>query len=156
MLGPALIAGVLTGFIGSFIDFIIGFIPCISCGTCLLCFVWPILSGLAGAFLLSRKGALEKNDGIIVGALCGIFGGLTSVMIGVVLLALKTVFGIGANIIMPAANIKTGLAQAGIATAIMGLVGIPLLIIGSCITLVIWLVFGTLGGFIGSSIFGKK
>ncbi|MFH1402900.1 MAG: hypothetical protein ABIH11_01360 [Candidatus Altiarchaeota archaeon] len=153
---PSLISGIALGLVGSIGGTVIGMIPCIGCANCLLCFLWPILSGMLGVFLVSNKQPVDNRDGVLIGAMSGAFGGITSAIVGAIIFALKTVFGIGASLVMPAANMKSSMKQAGLATLVGGLVGIPLMIVTSFLTFCFWIIMGALGGMIGVMVFGKK
>jgi hypothetical protein len=135
-LKPALLGGLIVGIFSA----IHSLIPIIS----LCCCIWSILGGLLAAFLYIKSSPtpVQMGDGAMVGALAGVVGGVIYV---VIYLPIALLWGM--------ATMQEQLDRSGVHLPFSGSI---LMVVGSLIGAVCLVVLATLGGVIGTAIFGKK
>jgi len=142
-LKPAIIGGVVLG--------VLSIIPLVS----LCCCLWAILGGLVAAHLYVKSSPTPTStgDGAIVGALAGVVGGVIVIFIGIPIsyLASGVVTGILVGFIE-----GMNPAQAEMMRAQMEAQSIAGHIVNGLIGAVLLIVFSTLGGLIGISVFEKR
>ena len=135
-LKPALLGGLIVGIFSA----IHSLIPIIS----LCCCIWSILGGLLAAFLYIKSSPtpVPMGDGAMVGALAGVVGGVIYV---VIYLPIALLWGM--------ATMQEQLDRSGVHLPFSGSI---LMVVGSLIGAVCLVVLATLGGVIGTAIFGKN
>lgn len=145
MLMPALIGGGIAGVLSA--------IPIVNC----LCCLWIIGGAMLAAFLLAKDSrvALNAGDGAVVGALSGLIATFADAIVSIPFTAISNEFlqKFMDRFAEYAEDIPEGFEeffQGGFEAS-----G-PWLLLGILITAVIFVAFGTLGGIIGISLFGKK
>jgi hypothetical protein len=145
---PALIGGVLIGILSG--------LPVIQLGNCFCC-LWVILGAILASYLLARESkiTLRAGDGAIVGMFSGIIGAIISSMINLPFRAINQQF---------VARIMEKLPEyGGEFPQDMDLwlkksteFSLPMFMFGLVVSVIIYAIFGALGGVIGISLFGKK
>jgi hypothetical protein len=135
-LKPALLGGLIVGIFSA----IHSLIPIIS----LCCCIWSIVGGLLAAFLYIKSSPtpVQMGDGAMVGALAGVVGGIIYV---VIYLPIALLWGM--------ATMQEQLDRSGVHLPFSGSI---LMVVGSLIGAVCLVVLATLGGVIGTAIFGKN
>lgn len=135
-LKPALLGGLIVGIFSA----IHSLIPIIS----LCCCIWSIIGGVLAAFLYIKSSPtpVQMGDGAMVGALAGVVGGIIYV---VIYLPIALLWGM--------ATMQEQLDRSGVHLPFSGSI---LMVVGSLIGAVCLVVLATLGGVIGTAIFGKK
>ncbi|HXM36653.1 MAG TPA: hypothetical protein VN920_15770 [Pyrinomonadaceae bacterium] len=117
-------------------------VPFVGCCNCL----WPIAAGLL-ATLWYIKGSpvpVTLSDGAIVGLIAGLVGGLIYVV-----LAIPTQYFIGSGVALMEAQVRQ-------ISPDFPLSGLVLLIIGSIIGFIVFLVLSIIGGLLAVPIFEKR
>ncbi|HBB86464.1 MAG TPA: hypothetical protein DC047_02480 [Blastocatellia bacterium] len=134
-LKPALLGGLIVGVFSA----IHSLIPIIS----LCCCIWSIIGGVLAALLYAKSSPkpVPMGDGAMVGALAGVVGGIIYV---VIYLPIALLWGM--------ATMQEQLNRSGVHLPFSGTI---LMIVGSLIGAVALVVLSTLGGVIGTAIFGK-
>ena len=135
-LKPALLGGLIVGIFSA----IHSLIPIIS----LCCCIWSIIGGVLAAFLYIKSSPtpVPMGDGAMVGALAGVVGGIIYV---VIYLPIALLWGM--------ATMQEQLNRSGVHLPFSGSI---LMVVGSLIGAVCLVVLATLGGVIGTAIFGKN
>ncbi len=135
-LKPALLGGLIVGIFSA----IHSLIPIIS----LCCCIWSIIGGVLAAFLYIKSSPtpVPMGDGAMVGALAGVVGGILYV---VIYLPFALLWGM--------ATMQEQLDRSGVHLPFSGSI---LMIVGSLVGAVALIVLATLGGVIGTAIFGKN
>lgn len=145
-LKPAIIGGVVLGVLS-----VIPFVNWVNACCCL----WAILGGLLAAQLYVKGSPTPTStgDGAIVGALAGVVGGIIAIVIGIPVSYLMS--GLMSGII---AGMLEGVnpAQSEMMRAQMEGQSILAHIVNGFILAVLLIVFSTIGGLIGISIFEKR
>jgi len=137
----------LAGLIGGVAIAALSNIPIIRIGNCLLC-MWVWVGGIFAAWLYKRfQGSLTPGQGAGVGALAGVIAGLIGIVIGLLGFA-------GTQAALSAASQYLGPEVTG-GVDVASLAG-PLAIVGGFFNLILFTIFGTLGGLIAGSIFNSK
>ena len=134
-LKPALLGGLIVGIFSA----IHSLIPIIS----MCCCIWSIIGGVLAAFLYIKSSPtpVPMGDGAMVGALAGVVGGIIYV---VIYLPIALLWGM--------ATMQEQLNRSGVHLPFSGSI---LMVVGSLIGAVCLVVLATLGGVIGTAIFGK-
>ncbi len=153
-LTPALIGGAVIGILSS--------TPFINAGNCLCC-MWVLLGGAVGAYAYKRqlpaRSELSAGEGALVGLLSGIFGSLFGALLSYLFLAIfgEMAFSFVRNLIMSRSEDVTPEVKDWLET-LMKQGGFNLLwvLVKLFFELVVYSIFGTLGGMIGAALFGKK
>ena len=145
-LKAALIGGCVAGFLSV--------IPIVNWLN-IICCLWVLVGGVVAVYILntSAPGPVTYGDGAMVGMLAGLIGGVLS---GVIKLLLN-IAGFGAGMValeqladrFPQFEEYLGMARTAT-------VGAGMMIVGLFFTIIIFAIFGTLGGVIGTAIFVKK
>src|SRR6478672_952234 len=135
-LKPALLGGLIVGIFSA----VHSLIPIIS----MCCCIWSIIGGVLAAFLYIKSSPtpVPMGDGAMVGALAGVVGGIIYV---VIYLPIALLWGM--------ATMQEQLDKSGVHLPFSGSI---LMVVGSLIGAVCLVVLATLGGVIGTAIFGKK
>lgn len=145
-LKPAIIGGVVLGILS-----VIPFVNWVNFCCCL----WAILGGLLASHLYVKGSTTPAStgDGAIVGAMAGVVGGVIVIIIGIPVSYLAS--GVMTGILV---GFLEGLnpAQADMMRAQMEAQSIAGHIVNGFILAVLLIVFSTLGGLIGISIFEKR
>lgn len=146
-LKPALIGGVVLGVL-SVIPFVNWLNVC--------CCLWAILGGLLAANIYVRNSSTPATpgDGAIVGAMAGVVGGVIVIIIGIPVSIVTS--GLMTGFIM---SILEGVdpSQAEMARAqIAAGQSVAGAIVNGIILAVLLIIFSTLGGLIGVSLFEKR
>jgi len=137
----------LAGLIGGAVIAALSNIPIISIGNCLLC-MWVWVGGIFAAWLYKRfQGSLTPGQGAGVGALAGVIAGLIGLVISLLGFA-------GTRAALDAASQYLGPDVTG--GIDVGALAGPVAIVGGFFNLILFTIFGTLGGLIGGSIFKSK
>jgi hypothetical protein len=146
-LKPAIIGGVLLGILSA-IPFVNWLNAC--------CCLWAILGGLLAANLYVKASPTPATpgDGAIVGAIAGVIGAAISLIIGIPVSILASGFANGILIGM-LQNMDPSQAEM-IRTQMMAGSTVVGAIVNGLIAAVFLLIFSTLGGLIGVSIFEKR
>lgn len=134
-LKPALLGGLIVGVFSA----IHSLIPIVS----LCCCIWSIIGGVLAAFLYIKSSStpVPMGDGAMVGAMAGVVGGIIYV---VIYLPIALLWGM--------ATMQEQLDRSGLHLPFSGSI---LMIVGSLIGAVALVALATLGGVIGTAIFGK-
>ena len=149
-LQPALFGGLFTGVLSA--------LPFISAGNCLCC-LWVVCGGALAAYLLQQNQAspIEAGDGAIVGVLSGLVGAVVASALAIPLQLLMGPMGAdflrslaeSASDVPPEVqNILDQMATTGF--------GVAAMVIGLIVNLVLFSVFGLLGGLLGHAIFRRQ
>ena len=135
-LKPALLGGLIVGIFSA----IHSLIPIIS----MCCCIWSIIGGVLAAFLYIKSSPtpVPMGDGAMVGALAGVVGGIIYV---VIYLPIALLWGM--------ATMQEQLNRSGVHLPFSGSI---LMVVGSLIGAICLVVLATLGGVIGTAIFGKN
>jgi hypothetical protein len=145
-LKPAIIGGVVLGILS-----VIPFVNWVNFCCCL----WAILGGLLASHLYVKGSTTPAStgDGAIVGAMAGVVGGVIVIIIGIPVSYLAS--GVMTGILV---GFLEGMnpAQADMMRAQMEAQSIAGHIVNGFILAVLLIVFSTLGGLIGVSIFEKR
>ena len=135
-LKPALLGGLIVGIFSA----VHSLIPIV--GVC--CCIWSIVGGVVAA-LIYIKGSptpVQMGEGAMVGGLAGVVGGIIYV---VIYLPIALLWGM--------ATMQEQLDKTGVHLPFSGSI---LMVVGSLIGAVCLVVLATLGGVIGTAIFGKS
>ena len=137
---PALVGGCIAGFLSV--------IPIVELACCL----WAIVGGVVAVYILTTSAAhpITYGEGAIVGILAGLVGAVISGVIDF----LFSIIGLGAGMVFLerlADRIPQFEEYIGMAT-----IGMGIMIVGFFLSIIIFAIFGTLGGVIGTAIFAKK
>jgi len=138
---PALLAGGALGLLLVITTLFSGFVRVAGCCGCL----WPIAAGVLATMLYVKASPSRAGigDGAIVGALAGLIGGLIYLVIGV-----------------PISYFMGGVEAMDMQIRQLNpnfpLSGVVLLIIGSIVGFLIYVVLTAIGGLIGIPIFEKR
>ena len=137
----------LAGLIGGVVIAALSNIPYIRVANCLFC-MWVWVGGIFAAWLYKRfDGKLTPGQGAGVGALAGIIAGLIGLVI--------SLFGFAsAQAALSAASQYLDPELIG-GFDLASLAG-PLAVAGGFVSLILFTIFGTLGGLIGGAIFKSK
>jgi len=146
MFVPALIGGALAGVLSG--------IPIVNC----LCCLWIIGGAILASYLLCKDSSvsLSAGDGAIVGALAGIIAAVVDTIISIPFEALNSRFfqRIVETLREYAEDMpydwETWIDKSNIGTTT------TMMFLGLLFSVVVFTIFGVLGGIIGISIFGKK
>ncbi|MEO7971811.1 MAG: DUF5518 domain-containing protein [bacterium] len=135
-LKPALLGGLIVGIFSA----IHSLIPIIS----LCCCIWSIIGCVLAAFLYIKSSPtpVPMGDGAMVGALAGVVGGIIYV---VIYLPIALLWGM--------ATMQEQLDKTGVHLPFSGSI---LMVVASLIGAVVLVLLSTLGGVIGTAIFGKS
>jgi len=148
MFKPALIGGLIIGLLSG--------LPVIQLGNCFCC-LWVIVGAMFAAYLFSKEAkiSLKAGDGAIVGMFSGIIGAIISSLINLPFRAL--------NQQIVARFLERLPEYGGEFPQDMNLwlkrgaeFSLPMFMLGLVISVIIYALFGALGGIIGTSLFGKK
>jgi len=150
---PAVLGGLASGFLSV--------IPIIQAGNCICC-LWIVVGGVLASYLLAdqRQGRIAAGDGAVVGLLSGLFAACFTTVVHLVTFPFFGMKMLRQNIEqmrkvpgMPS-QFESFYNQilAGRGGAIILLIILGILVV-SAIT---YSIFGTLGGLLGSALFGKK
>jgi hypothetical protein len=129
---------ILMGLIGSVI-------PGVGCCNCLL----PIAAGILGVYLYNKNShaAVDPKDGAMIGAIAGVAGGLLNLIIGTPL----SYFVNSAVVTAQFAQLR----DQGVSLP-ESLTGFALFFVMGIVGAIFFVILATIGGLIGSAIFGKK
>ena len=145
-LKPAIIGGVVLGVLS-----VIPFVNWVNVCCCL----WAILGGLLAAHLYVKGSPTPTStgDGAIVGALAGVVGGIIAIFIGIPISYLMS--GVMSGLI---SGMLEGVnpAQAELMRGQIEAQTIVAHIVNGIILAVLLIIFSTIGGLIGISIFEKR
>jgi hypothetical protein len=145
-LKPAIIGGVVLGILS-----VIPFVNWVNFCCCL----WAILGGLLASHLYVKSSPTPAStgDGAIVGALAGVVGGVIVIFLGIPISYLAS--GVMSGILV---GFLEGMnpAQAELMRAQLEAQSIAGHIVNGIILAVLLVVFSTLGGLIGISVFEKR
>ncbi len=136
--GTAVVFGVITSLpiLGMFIGF----------GCC----IWSTLAGFGAAYWYGRGRKMELQDGAIIGAMTGFSEGIVEPIVMFLIGQVFNLMGAGAALAGGGAkNAATGFAMG----AVGGVVGV---VIGIAISVVLYTLFGAIGGVIYTATLGKK
>lgn len=153
-LTPALIGGAVIGVLSS--------TPIVSAGNCLCC-MWVLLGGAAGAYLYKRqlpaKQELTLGDGALIGLMSGVFGSLIGALISYFFMAVigydptqsffRSFLEKAQDVPPEFRDMMEKFMKGGEFNPIM-------VILGLFSSLILYSVFGSIGGLIGAALFGKK
>ena len=143
---PALIGGALMGVISA--------IPFINC----LCCLWAVAGAIFSFYLLNQKTTfpLKSSDGLLVGALAGICGGLINALLGI---PLSPVYiRIGQRYINSVSRFMKELPPGWeelLQTNYQGF-DLPSVLLSLLFSSLFFAFFGAIGGLIGYSLFKKE
>jgi hypothetical protein len=146
-LKPALIGGVVLGLLS-----VIPFVNFVNFCCCL----WAILGGMLASHLYVKGSATpaSSGDGAIVGALAGVVGGVIALVLGIPISiltsGLMTGFFVGLLEGINPAQAEMMRAQIEAGQTVLGA------IVNGLILAVLLVIFSTIGGLIGVSIFEKR
>lgn len=120
-------------------------VPFAGCCNCLL----PIAAGVLAVYLYTKNSpvAVDPKDGAMLGAIAGVAGGLLNLIIGTPL-----------SYFVNSAVMEAQLAQLreqGVSLP-ESLAGLALFIVAGVVGAIFFVILATIGGLIGSAIFGKK
>ncbi len=145
-LKPAIIGGVVLGVLS-----VIPFVNFVNACCCL----WAILGGMLAAHLYVKGSPTPTSigDGAIVGALAGVVGGIIAIVIGIPIGYLMS--GVMSGVV---SGMLEGVnpAQAELMRAQLEEQSIIRHIVNGFILAVLLIIFSTIGGLIGISIFEKR
>ena len=143
MLKAALISGLILGLLSG--------VPIISLGN-ILCCMWVILGGLLAVFFYKKfsKEKIELGKGALVGLYSGLIGAPIATIISTIF---SFILQTAMNSMMSTLGQRTGTETLPILGSELSLISI---VIGLLFNLVIFSIFGVLGGIIGAATFGKK
>jgi hypothetical protein len=152
-LQPALLGGVAIGVLSS--------LPVISIGNACCC-AWVVFGGALAAYLMQQNHPAPVNagDGAVVGLLAGVFGAIfgSVLSIGVSLMAgpyqaqiIDWVLNSARDLPPEARNVLEEMRGGVMGTALAG-IGF---IVGLLFSLVVYSIFGLLGGLLGAVMFKK-
>jgi hypothetical protein len=143
---PALIGGGLAGVLSA--------IPFVNC----LCCLWIIGGAMLSAYLLSKnsKVALSSGDGVIVGALAGVFAAIVDFFVSIPFQAMSD--QMARNIMEKISEYADEMPQGweGFLEGGGFEASMAMNILGLLIAAVVFSILGALGGLLGMSMFGKK
>lgn len=141
----AVIAGVAIGGLTILMALIGSYVPGAGCCNCL----FPIGGGVLAVYLYSQKSParVEPKDGAMLGAIAGAVGGLLYLLIGVPL-------SYFVNAAMMESQFEQ-MRQSGVNIP-LALTGFALFFVFGLIGAVVFALLSTVGGLIGSAIFGKN
>jgi len=143
---PALIGGALMGVVSA--------IPFINC----LCCLWAVAGAIFSFYLLNQKTTfpLKSSDGLLVGALAGICGGLINALLGI---PLSPVYiRIGQRYINSVSRFMKELPPGWeelLQTNYQGF-DLPSVLLSLLFSSLFFAFFGAIGGLIGYSLFKKE
>ncbi|MCP2519016.1 hypothetical protein NLC82_05225 [Candidatus Aminicenantes bacterium AC-335-A11] len=145
---PALIGGVVIGLLSG--------LPVIQLGNCFCC-LWVLVGAALSAYLLSKESPVKVKggDGAIVGMFAGIIGAIISSLINLPFRALNQ--QIVARVLERLPEYGGEFPQDMDLWLKRGAeFSLPMFMFGLVISVIIYALFGALGGIIGVSLFGKK
>ncbi|MFC2168987.1 hypothetical protein ACFLRM_00260 [Acidobacteriota bacterium] len=146
MFMPALVGGVIAGILSG--------VPLISC----LCCLWIIGGGMVSAYLLAKNtsAVLRASDGAIVGIFSGIVAAIINTLISFPFRALNREFA--RNFLETLSEYMEEMPSGWESWLNFGdmKTSFFMIMFGLVVSVVIFSVFGALGGVIGISLFGKK
>ena len=137
---PALAGGCIAGFLSV--------IPIVELGCCL----WAMVGGAVAVYILTTSAAapITYGEGAIVGILAGLVGAVISGVIDL----LFGIIGLGVGMVFLerlADHIPQLEEYVGMAT-----IGAGIMVVVLFLSIIIFAIFGTVGGVIGTAIFAKK
>lgn len=149
-LQPAVLAGLFIGVLSA--------LPVISAGNCLCC-LWVVCGGMLAAYLLQQNQALpiEAADAALTGVLAGIIGAVVASLLAI---PIQMLMGpLSADFFRRIADqasdappeLRHMLEQLG-----HGGLGVAAVLVGLFFNLVLFSVFGVLGGLLGHAVFRKS
>lgn len=150
MFVPALIGGLLAGVLTA--------LPFVGC----LCCVWIIAGGILAAYFLSKDSpsVLTTGDGAIVGVFAGIIGAVVDSIISIPFDAMMRNSEIMRKVMDIVAeytqDLPAGWESWFESGPFSGAFSVAWFFLGLAISMVIFSIFGALGGIIGISLFKKK
>lgn len=151
---PALIGGCVIGVLST--------IPIINMGNCLCC-MWILLGGVLGVYLYRREFPpgyeLSSGDGAVVGLLSGIFGALFFTFLTYffwAIVGLKPSHELLQSIWESRGEISPEMEEFIEDLQMKGELSPLFVFIQLLFSLIIYSIFGTLGGIIGASILKKR
>jgi len=145
-LQPALYGGLFIGVLSA--------LPLVNAGNCCCC-LWVVAGGALAVYLRQQNspGAVAASEGALVGLLAGLFGGVLAGLLSIPLHAMTSGFQqqivdriLSSNPDMPP---EARDAMERLAT------GAALRTVGALINVVVFTVFGMLGGLLGVAVFKK-
>jgi len=141
----AVMAGLGVGALMIVMALIGSVVPFAGCCNCLL----PIAAGVLAVYLYTKNSpvAVDPKDGAMLGAIAGVAGGLLNLIIGTPL-----------SYFVNSAVMEAQLAQLreqGVSLP-ESLAGFALFIVAGVVGAIFFVILATIGGLIGSAIFGKK
>jgi uncharacterized membrane protein YeaQ/YmgE (transglycosylase-associated protein family) len=148
-LTPALIGGAVIGTLSS--------IPIVNMGNCLCC-MWVLLGGVIGVYAYRRelppRSGMTSGEGAFLGLLCGVFGALIGTLFNTFFM---TVFGANMSSFLEQLQGRMEEMPPEWLDWMEKMAGSPLLVlIGLFFTMIVYSIFGMLGGIFGVALFGKK
>ncbi|HRD01097.1 MAG TPA: hypothetical protein PLP57_00425 [Candidatus Saccharicenans sp.] len=143
---PALIGGALMGVASA--------IPFINC----LCCLWAVAGAGLSFYFLNQKTAfpLKSSDGLLVGALAGVFGGLINALLEIPLSPLY--IRIGHRFMSSASKFMKELPPGWEELLQINYQGLdfPSILLSLLLSCLFFAFFGALGGLVGYSLFKKE
>ncbi|HEX9934031.1 MAG TPA: hypothetical protein VGB38_02445 [bacterium] len=148
-LKPALIGGTVIGILSN--------VPVVNMGNCFCC-MWVLLGGGLAAYLLRRampaKSELTLGDGALTGLLSGVFGALIGALIQYFFMA---AFGMNLEAFLENVRGRMEDVPPEFYEWMDRLMNSPFLVlIGLFFSMILYSIFGTLGGIFSAALFGKK
>ncbi len=146
MLTPALIGGVIAGFLSG--------VPILSC----LCCLWIIGGAILASYLLIKDSSapLTSSDGAIVGVFTGLVAAVVQTVVNLLFLPLnrqvtqRIMERLAEYMEQMPSGFESFLDEAPFETSVPGI------LIGLVVSVLIFSALGALGGIIGLSLFKKK
>ncbi len=152
LLRPALLGGALMGVLSA--------LPFVSAGNCCCC-LWVVGGGLLAAFLLQQEQptAIDVGDGALVGLLAGIIGAVISSILSVpITLMMGPIQAqIAQRLIenLPNVSPEMDTALENLRSGNLGAAGAISLVVRFIMTLVVGMIFSTIGGLLGAVLFRR-
>jgi hypothetical protein len=146
-LQPALYGGLFIGVLSA--------LPIVSAGNCCCC-LWVILGGVLAVYLRQQNSPYQvpASEAALVGLLAGLIGGIVAAILSIPLAAITATFQarmidwmIANNPEMPA-EVRNALERAALGSAMRAA--------SAVVNVVVYTVFGMLGGLLGVAIFKKN
>ena len=150
---PALIGGAVIAVLSTF--------PIISAGNCLCC-MWVLGGGFLAVYLykkdLPKDSEMSQGDALLLGLIAGVFGALFATLINYFFLAIGFKPGMAflESVLKSRQDISPEIKDMLNTLRGESFIGPMLILFQLVVKLVIYSVFGMLGGVIGGAVFNKK
>jgi hypothetical protein len=146
-LQPALLAGVFIGVLSA--------LPLVNMGNCCCC-LWVVAGGALAAYLRQQSTpfSVPASEGALVGLMAGFFGGIAAVVLSIPMRMItgpieqQMIDGVLARNPDIPVELRNILEQANAQSAFRA--------VQAVITLVVYTIFGMLGGLLGVAMFSKS